>query len=461
MEKLDNETLARLSTQGDESAFAELIRRHERQLAALIQYQLGNRDYAEDVLQETLLQAWVGIRHLREPKTVGQWLLPIAKNRCYDFLKSAQRRDQPIDTGELTQFIDRFGHRQIRRRNLLNDAVEALEEVPETEREAAQLFYLEGFTIAEIAARNRCAEGTVKRRLFQARAHLRESFDISDKRRTSQMQTRRPRTKKQPFPLRRPEVVITQTNTEPFTVDCPELRGWFIVPKIGERSLCANYEPMDWKLTVVHEMQVVRQSRVHDVDGVEIDANTWNPKIGWIPSAWQIHGRSTEEKVEYLAVSEIYDGKRYLETYLDKDFDFNWGQMFRKVEDQGRFVRQADGSLKQVNCVENMEASDTTETIAAGIFSVTVGERHFTCLRVFDFVTPVTEARHDASITESYVTEVGRTVLVRHFCHPERPMYNDQENWDKVVINEDVQIVVDDVTFVHCCDTLSSLAFGF
>ena len=124
------EKLARLSTQGDESAFAELIRRHERQLAALIQYQLGNRDYAEDVLQETLLQAWVGIRHLREPKTVGQWLLRIAKNRCYDFLKSAQRRDQPIETGELTQFIDRFGHRQIRRRNLLNDAVEALRRGP-------------------------------------------------------------------------------------------------------------------------------------------------------------------------------------------------------------------------------------------------------------------------------------------------------------------------------------------
>ncbi len=443
MEKLDNETLARLSTQGDEGAFAELIRRHERQLAALIQYQLGNRDYAEDVLQETLLQAWVGIRHLREPKTVGQWLLRIAKNRCYDFLKSAQRRDQPIDTGELTQFIDRFGHRQIRRRNLLNDAVEALEEVPETERKAAQLFYLEGFTIAEIAARHCCAEGTVKRRLFQARAHLRESFGISDKRRTSQMQTHRRRSRKQPFPLRRPEVVITQTNTAAFSVDCPELRNWFIVPKIGERSLYANYKPMDWKLTEVYELQVVRQSRVHDMDGVEIDIHTWKSQTGWMPPAWQIHGRLTEETAEYLAVSEFYDGKKHFETYLDKDFNFHWGRISRKLEDQGRFVLQADGSLKQVGSVDSLEAS------GAGVFSVAVGEQHFTCLRIIELDAPVTKIGHEFLIGESYVTEVGRTVLIRLFCHPERTMCDNQGNWERVVVDKDVQIVIDGVTFVH------------
>ena len=458
MEKLDNETLARLSTQGNERAFVELIRRHERQLAALIQYQLGNRDYAEDVLQETLLQAWVGIRHLREPKTVGQWLLRIAKNRCYDFLKSAQRRDQPMETGDLTQFIDRFGHRQIRQRHLFNDAVTALEEVPETERKVAQLFYLEGFTIAEIAARNRCAVGTVKRRLFHARAHLRESFGISDKsliKGGSQMQTRKPGTKKQPFPLRRPEVVITQTNTEPFSVDCPELRCWFIVPKIGERSLYANYNPMDWKLAEVYELQVVRQSRVHDMDGVEIDANTWNSQTGWMPSAWQMYGRLTEEKVEYLAVSQLHDGKRYLYTYLDKDFDFDWGRMPRKVEDQGRFEFQADGSIKQGHNVDNIEAS------GAGVFTVAVGERHFTCLRIFELNVPVTKIGRDFSIAESYVTEEGRTVLVRHYGHPEKTMYNDQGIRERVVLDKDVQIVIDGVTFVHWYDSLSNLAFGF
>ena len=455
MEKSDNETLARLSAQGNESAFVELIRRHERQLAALIQYHLGNCDHAEDVLQETLLQAWVGISDLREPKTVGRWLLRIAQNRCFDFLKSTQRRDLPMETGELTQFIDRFGHRQIRQRHLLNDAVEALEEIPQTERKAAKLFYVEGFTIAEIAARSRCAEGTVKRRLFQARAHLRESFGIPNKRRASQMQMHKPGTKKQPFPIRHSEAVITQINTEPFSVDCPELRCWFIVPKIGERSLYANYDPMDWKLTEVYELEVVRQSRVHDIEGVEIDIHAWKSQTGWMPSAWQMYGRLTEEAAEFLAVSQLYDGKRLLYTYLDKNFDFDWGRMPRNVQDQGRFVRQADGSLKQVGSGDNIEAS------GAGVFSVAVGERHFTCLRIFELDVPVTKIGHDVSIPESYVTEEGRTVLVRHYCHPEKTMIDDQGNREKVVVDKDVKIEIDGITFVHWYDSFSNLAFGF
>ena len=455
MDNFDNETLARLSAQGNESAFVELIRRNERQLAALIQYRLGNRGDAEDVLQETLLKAWVGIRHLREPKSVGQWLLRIAQNRCYDFLKSAQRRDRPMETGELTRFIDRFGHRQIRRTHLFNDVVAALEEIPITERNAAQLFYLEGFTIAEIAARSRCAEGTVKRRLFNARARLRESFGISNKWRISQMQTHKPGTKTQPFPLHRPEIAITQINTEPFSVDCPELRNWFIAPKIGERSLYANYFPIDWKLREVYELQVVRESRIHNTEGVEIDVHTWKSQTGWIQPTWQIHGRLTAETAEYLAVSEFCDGKRHFETYLDKDFDFHWGRIPRRLEDQGRFVSQADGSLKQVHGVDNVEAS------GAGVFSVDVGDRHFTCLRIIELDAPIEKIGRDYLIGEAYLTKEGRTVLNRLFGHPEKIMYNDQGIRESVVLDKDVQIVIDGVTFVHWYDSISNLAFGF
>jgi RNA polymerase sigma factor (sigma-70 family) len=53
------------------------------------------------------------------------------------------------------------------------DAFGALEEIAEPQRGIAKLFYAEGLTIAEIARRTAYAEGTIKKRLHEARKHMR------------------------------------------------------------------------------------------------------------------------------------------------------------------------------------------------------------------------------------------------------------------------------------------------
>ncbi|MDE0299441.1 MAG: RNA polymerase sigma factor [Candidatus Poribacteria bacterium] len=450
MENLEVETLVRLCSQQNERAFAELVRRHEQQLVAQIRYQLGNNDHVDDVLQETLIQAWLGIRHLREPKAVRRWLLQIARNRCFDFLKSAQRRDLPVESDELTQFVDRFGHKHIRQRQMVDDAVEALAHAPEDQREVAQMFYLEGFSVSEIAARRRCPEGTVKQRLFHARVYLRESFGISRKEKTVPASLDRLDTKKQSFPVRRPEVVITKINGDPFSVDRPELRWWFIIPVIGERSQFADYESTTWELSKAHDIRTVRAAVVHDVDGIEIEIHTWEPEYGWSPSTWEMCGRLTETTTEYLAVSLFDDDKRILNTFLDEGFDFDWGQMPRKLEDRGYFSTQADGSPRQIKNVESMEAS------GAGIFSVSVGERNFTCLRVFQLEALPTAL--DATITESYVTESGRTIMVRHFRRPETAMSGETQS---IAADYRLRHIIDGVEYYHWYDSISNLVFGF
>lgn len=130
------------------------------------------------MLQEALLQAWLGAGALRDPAKVRPWLLQIARNRCRDFLRSPQRRDRATDPQRLLLWLNQHGRAAAATGQATAEAHEALQHVPEPEREAAKLFYLHGFTIAEIAKRSRSPVGTVKRRLHDARHHMRRAFGL-------------------------------------------------------------------------------------------------------------------------------------------------------------------------------------------------------------------------------------------------------------------------------------------
>jgi RNA polymerase sigma-70 factor, ECF subfamily len=60
---------------GDKSAFAPLIDRHRPGAIGLARRLLGDPADAEDVVQEALLQAFLGLRDLRLPDRFGAWLL--------------------------------------------------------------------------------------------------------------------------------------------------------------------------------------------------------------------------------------------------------------------------------------------------------------------------------------------------------------------------------------------------
>lgn len=266
------------------------------------------------------------------------------------------------------------------------------------------------------------------------------------------MQMHKTGTTKQPFPRRRPEVGIAACDAEPFSVNCPELRWWFIVPKIGQRALYADYTATAWNLSKVHELEVTGRAAVHELEGVEIAIQTWDTDDGWCSPAWKMYGRLTKETAEYLAISQIHDGKRLLYTYLDRDFDYDWGNIPRKLEDRGHFVTQTNGSLKRLQSLDDNIAS------GAGVFSVSIGERRFVCLRVLELGIPLES--HASHQTVSYVTEAGRTVLVRHFCHPEKRMLDSDGKPEYVIVDKNLQLVIDGVAFAHWYDSFSNLALG-
>ena len=170
-----DERLIDRSLHGDTKAFVELVRRYEQSLAALICREVADPHHREDVLQETLLQAWRGLGRMRERSKAKAWLLAIARNRCRDFHKSPRRCERPTDNGVLQARLNRRG-RAVRDPQEHEEIRHAIGRVPPTQRKTAELFYLEGLSIAEIAERLRARQGTIKSRLFHARKALRRSL---------------------------------------------------------------------------------------------------------------------------------------------------------------------------------------------------------------------------------------------------------------------------------------------
>src|SRR5262249_18933366 len=152
------------------------------------------------------------------------------------------------------------------------------------------------------------------------------------------------------------------------------------------------------------------------------------------------------QKAQYLATIRPHEEAVVMQTFLDAEFSWDWGEMERVLEDKGHFVQAADGTLKRVR-----DASDVAAN-GAGIFTVEIGAKRFLCLRVFELGNDVQDKT--ARLIESYLTQEGRTVLTRHYC---RPDFADVAHFE-VVVDAATQRVVDGATFVHWYDTVTSQA---
>ena len=178
MNQIPDTELIRKSIDGDGQAFAALIKRVEARLLRLVRSEIADLTYAEDVLQEVLLDVWRGLKQLRNWERWDAWALQIARHRCYDFFGSAQRREEPMAHSDLEPIIDRQrGHSGIES-ELLDLVLNVLSEAPPDQAEAARLFYIEGLTIKQIAGHLGRPEGTIKRWLSNARSFVRSRLGL-------------------------------------------------------------------------------------------------------------------------------------------------------------------------------------------------------------------------------------------------------------------------------------------
>jgi RNA polymerase sigma-70 factor (ECF subfamily) len=143
---------------------------------------LGNREAAEELVQETFLRAWRQIATYQPSLgRVSNWLLGIARNLAIDELRRRGARPQVVANDENDEQITQIpGSRDEDPAELVQASAQsaqirqALDVLPPAQREVMELAYYSGLTQSEIAARLGDPLGTVKTRMRLATQKLRD-----------------------------------------------------------------------------------------------------------------------------------------------------------------------------------------------------------------------------------------------------------------------------------------------
>jgi RNA polymerase sigma-70 factor (ECF subfamily) len=165
---------------GEERAFAVLVERYQTRLLNFIYRTIGDRDRAEDLVQEVFIRVYRHLHRFDRSKKFSTWVYTIASNLAKNELRNRSRNPLVLfqtiqgsndDEDRPLQFEDNTARPDdlFRKRHLRELVESTVAKLPEHHREVFVLRELEGKSYEEIAEITDCNLGTVKSRLNRAR----------------------------------------------------------------------------------------------------------------------------------------------------------------------------------------------------------------------------------------------------------------------------------------------------
>jgi len=154
--------------------YEQWVRAYAAQLYRFAYRLLGNHQVAEDLVQETFVEAWKSIANQRQPEKARAWLFQILRFRYAHHVRDAKARIQPGPLDAQQAQPTRSPLEVLAERETLQAALNQL--APEV-RETFLMVFLQGYKCREAAADLHVPLGTVLSRLSRARAALREALE--------------------------------------------------------------------------------------------------------------------------------------------------------------------------------------------------------------------------------------------------------------------------------------------
>ena len=177
--------LIRRILSGDDEAFSTLVEKHQKGVHALAWRKVKDFHYAEEITQDTFLQAYKKLSTLKNPNQFAGWLYVIANRLCINWLqrhKPAMQslEDTPMEEIEESSYIhyaaeQREAEGSEHRHEI---AEKLLSKLPESERTVMTLHYLGEMTAKEISKFLGVSVNTITNRLWRARKRLREDQEL-------------------------------------------------------------------------------------------------------------------------------------------------------------------------------------------------------------------------------------------------------------------------------------------
>lgn len=167
MDSPDLVLLARILADDDRHAFAELVRRHEVMLCGFLSRLTNDTFLADDLAQETFVEAYRNLGKFSGKSTFSTWLLGVGYNR---FRQYKRRNPNPETTTDMPDAEDEGA--DAASRGTEADVQAAIAKLGEDQRAAIELCYVQGLSHEEAASVLHCPLGTLKTNILRAKEKL-------------------------------------------------------------------------------------------------------------------------------------------------------------------------------------------------------------------------------------------------------------------------------------------------
>ena len=177
--------LIRRILSGDDEAFSTLVEKHQKGVHALAWRKVKDFHYAEEITQDTFLQAYKKLSTLKNPNQFAGWLYVIANRLCINWLQRHKPAMQSLEDTPMEEIEESsYAHYAAEQRETEGTehrheiAEKLLSKLPESERTVMTLHYLGEMTAKEISKFLGVSVNTITNRLWRARKRLREDQEL-------------------------------------------------------------------------------------------------------------------------------------------------------------------------------------------------------------------------------------------------------------------------------------------